>query len=654
MTGPTQTGGDASAGSTDSAAQPPGRSGQSRCVTAGAVRASEPDDWGVVVDWVDANQQPQSVSAATVEALRKVIGRPPADLESRAPIVSRPGRDLGLGSVEVDCEDGQVRRADGVLPADFPLGYHRLRTPQGHQRRLIVSPGRCWLPDGWRAWGWGVQLYAARSRHSWGIGDLADLRSLREWADQLGAGFLMLNPLHAAAPTPQQQASPYLPVTRRFRSPLYLRVEEVPGADRVDLASLAERGRALNAEALIDRDAVWALKREALERIFEEGAISSHFSGWRARQGKPLQDFATWCALTEVHGPDWRTWKASLQHPDNATVTGFAAKSQERVTFHAWLQWLLDVQLKEASGDLAVIQDLPIGVDGGGADAWAWQEQLADGAHVGVPPDFFNSAGQDWGSPPLVPWRLREDGYQAFVESIRATMAGGGGLRIDHVMGLFRLWWVPVGATPPDGAYVRFPSDDLLDIVALESSRARAVVVGEDLGTVEPGVREALAEHGMLSYRLLWFEERKPVAWPEQSMAAVTTHDLPTVAGLWTGADLAEQRSYLRDRGAELERGREQLLERLSAATGLLPSAEPEQAVLAAHRLLAEAPSTLLCATLEDAVLAEQRPNLPGVPERPNWCLPLPLTIEELVESPHARSVAQSLGAAASRITKSP
>lgn len=607
------------------------------------MQASEPDDWGIVVDWVDANQQQQTVSAATVEALRKVIGRPPADRDSRAPIVSRPGRDLGLGSVEVRCEDGRTRRVDGVLPADFPLGYHQLRTPLGHERRLIVSPGRCWLPYGWRAWGWSVQLYAVRSRRSWGIGDLADLRSLREWAERLGAGFLLVNPLHAAAPTMPQQTSPYLPVTRRFRSPLYLCVEEVPGADGVDLSDLAERGRGLNAHGLIDRDAVWALKLEALERIFEPSASSSDFSGWQLGQGKPLQEFATWCALAEQHGPDWRSWDASLRHPDNAAVARFAAKARGRVTFYVWLQWLLDVQLRAASGDLAVIQDLPIGVDGGGADAWAWQEQVADGAQVGVPPDFFNSAGQDWGSPPLVPWRLREDGYRAFVESVRATMVGGGGLRIDHVMGLFRLWWVPVGASPTAGAYVRYPSDDLLDIVALESSRARAIVVGEDLGTVEPGVREALAEHAMLSYRLLWFEDREPAAWPAQSLAAVTTHDLPTVAGLWTGADLAEQRRYLPDRAAELERGREQLLARLEVPPGLSPSAGPLQAVEAAHRSLAAAPSTLLCATLEDAVLAEQRPNMPGVPGRPNWCLRLPLTIEELVESASARSLAETL-----------
>lgn len=608
---------------------------------------AQPDEWGVIADWQDSSQHWQTVPVTSVQTLREVIGRPPGDHESRAPIVTRPGRDLGLGSVEVCCEDGRRRQVDGVLPGDFPLGYHRLTTQQGRERSLIVSPGRCWLPDGWRSWGWAVQLYAARSRESWGIGDLGDLRLLCEWSQRLGAGFLLVNPLHAAAPTYPQPTSPYLPATRRFRSPLYLRIEDVPGAAIVGLSDLAQAGRALNANASIDRDAVWGLKREALERISSAVGMSSEFFAWRESQGRSLQDFATWCALAERHGPDWRAWDSSLQHPTTDAVADFAETEADRVTFFGWLQWLFDRQLRNAGGGLALIQDLPIGVDQGGADAWAWQEQLADGARVGAPPDSFNSAGQEWGSPPLVPWRLRENGYQAFVESVRATMAGGGGLRIDHVLGLFRQWWVPTGEPPADGAYVRFPSDDLLDIVALESARAKAIVVGEDLGTVGPGVREAMADRAILSYRVLWFEDGSPDDWPDQSMAAVTTHDLPTVAGLWTGADLAEQQRHLPGRTEQLERSRDLLLQRLRSA-GLASSSTPEQAVLAAHRLLATAPSTLVCATLEDAALAEQRPNLPGVSNRPNWCLPLPLTIEEIVESATARSLVQALQAAVS------
>jgi len=610
-----------------------------RCVTTEDLRA--PDQWGIHLHWVDAHDQPRRLSHATVRRLREVIGAPPDDLELRAPIVTRPGRDLGVGRCEVVCEDGSIRTVDRRLPDDFPLGYHRLRVPGGRERRLIVSPGRCWLPEGWRAWGWTVQLYATRSRQSWGIGDLADLRSLRSWAVETGAGFLLVNPLHAVAPTSPQEPSPYLPATRRFRNPVYLRVDDVPGGEAAGSHGLATDG-------LIDRDAVWRAKRAALEQAFagwaeSDGADRREFDTWRAEQGTSLEGFAVWCVLAEQHGPDWREWAPAVQQPGNDAVRRVAEERAERVTFFAWLQWHLDRQLRAATGDLPVIQDLPIGVDGGGADAWAWQETLAGGVSVGAPPDVFNAAGQSWGSPPLIPWRLRAADYEPFIESIRATMAGAGGVRIDHVMGLFRLWWIPEGSSPVDGAYVRYPSDDLLDIVALESQRARAIVVGEDLGTVEPGVREALAEHAILSYKLLWFEDDDPAEWPVSALAAVTTHDLPTVAGLWTGGDMIEQADTTGVPVEELEGGRDELLARLDRS-GLPETATAEEAVVAAHAWLGRSPSVLVSATLEDAVVQERRPNILGTTtERPNWCLPLPVLVEDLPDHPTVVAVAEAL-----------
>ena len=605
--------------------------------------AQHVDRWGIQLEWVDADDEPQTIADDVVRTLRQAIGEPPDDLDSRAPVVTRPGRDLGLGPVEVVCEDGERRRVDGMLPDDFPLGYHRVLTADGHDRLLVVSPGRCWLPEGWRAWGWTVQLYATRSRGSWGFGDLADLGAVREWAQALGAGFLLVNPLHAVAPTLPQEASPYLPVTRRYRNPLYLRVEEVPGADRVDLSRFAEQGTTLDDHRIIDRDAVWRLKVAALEQVFASGVSDDPvFVRWRAAAGRSLEEFALWCALAEEHGPSWQDWPPDLRDPHGEGVLAFAEKHSDRVTFHAWLQWLLDEQLRTARGDLTVIQDLPVGVSGGGADAWAWQGVMAAGVRVGAPPDAFNAAGQDWGSPPLTPWRLRLAEYGPFIESIRATMAGGGGVRIDHVMGLFRLWWVPEGADPADGAYVRYPSEEMLDIVALESHRARSVVVGEDLGTVEPGVREALAAHDMLSYRLLWFEEDDPEQWPAKALAAVTTHDLPTVAGLWSGSDLEEQADYTDEPRERLEHGREQLLRRLQAA-GVATGDSPAAAVEAVHGLLGRAPCTLLAATLDDAVAEPCRPNMPGVVERPNWTLSLPVPVEDLPHHPTATSVAAIL-----------
>jgi len=547
------------------------------------------------------------------------------------PLVTRPGRDLGLGPVgpvEVECEDGTLRQVDGTLPDDFPLGYHRLRTLDGDERRLIVSPGRCWLPDGLREWGWAVQVYALRSAGSWGIGDLADLRAVREWAQSVGAGFLLVNPLHAAAPTLPQQDSPYLPVTRRFLNPIYLRVDEVPGAERVNLAPYEARGRALDVADEIDRDAVWQLKRAALRAVFDAG-MSDEAERWCLGRGEALQGFATWCAVAGVYGPDWRDWPDDLHRPDSAGVARFVVKHTHEVRFHGWLQWALDAQLRRAIGEMTVLQDLPVGVDGGGADAWLWQDVLADGVLIGAPPDAFNAGGQVWGSPPLDPSRLQLAGYEPFVQSVRATIGGSGGIRIDHVMGLFRLWWVPDGESPAKGAYVRYPSDDLLDIVALESHRARAIVVGEDLGTVEAGVRAELTDRQVLSYKLLWFEDTDPASWPELSLAAVTTHDLPTVAGVWTRADPVDE---FRDR--------------LIDDTGLDHAASVEEAVRAAHELVARAPSMLLSATLEDAVGAPLRPNVPGTTDPANWRRRLPVTVEDLPTCLGANAIASLLGAA--------
>jgi 4-alpha-glucanotransferase len=613
--------------------------GKDRRVTSTAPKPLPTTDaWGIDASWLDALDEEHTVAAATIDRLREVIGTPPEDLLERAPIVVRPGDALEVDEAEVECEDGLTRHVDGELPEDFPLGYHRLRTPDGRVRRLIVSPGRCWLPEGWRAWGWAVQLYATRGRDSWGIGDLGDLRTLREMAQAQGAGFVLVNPLHAVAPTPGQEDSPYLPATRRFRNPIYLRVAEVPGADAVD--GEADAGRALGGGELIDREAVWALKRRVLQRVFDAGSDDQPFRDWWWHQGQPLMDWATWCTLADEHGPDWHTWPKELQDPRGEAVAGYAAGHEREVAFHAWLQWLLDVQLRAATEGITVIQDLPIGVAGGGADAWAWQDVLAQGVTVGAPPDAFNALGQDWGSPPLVPWRLQAADYEPFIQSIRATMAGAGGLRVDHVMGLFRLWWVPADGSAADGAYVRYPYEDLLDIVALESHRAQAIVVGEDLGTVEDGVREAMAEHGILSYKLLWFEDDEPAQWPAEAMAAVTTHDLPTIPGLWTGADLVEQREYGLGTEAELERARVHLLGRLN---GLPSGASPAEAVEAAYRRLATAPCALISATLDDALGVERRPNMPGAKDRPNWRLPLPVPTEELAGHPGVRAVARVL-----------
>jgi 4-alpha-glucanotransferase len=606
------------------------------------------DAWGVDDGYIDTGGAWRPTGPEARARLRAAMG--PIDEESSAAgsLVHRRGQPVPAveGAADLALEDGAVLRVNGALPPDLPLGYHEIRPLDGRSaRRLVVAPARCHLPEGLRAWGWAVQLYALRSRGSWGMGDLADLRKLAEWSRALGAEAIILNPLHAVLPLVPQEPSPYFPSSRRYRNPLYLRVEEVPGAAeaRLELDRLAAQGRALADVRRIDRDAVFRLKMAALETLWAGGERTDEgLTGYRAREGRALEEFATFCVLVERHGAGWKQWPASYRHPASPAVARFAAEHAERVTFHAWLQWQLDEQLAQAGRALRLVTDLAIGFDGEGADAWAWQDVLAQGVTVGAPPDEFAHEGQDWGTPPFIPHRLRAHGYQPFVETVRAGFRHAGGMRIDHVMGLFRLFWVPGGGMARAGAYVRYPTEDLLAILALESERARALVVGEDLGTVAPGVRERLAAERILSTRVLLFEPT-PEGYPPLSLAAITTHDLPTVRGLWTGSDLREQASVGL---APNVAGTAALRERLRELTGLGDEAATDAVTLAVHRRLAEAPSAVIVATLDDALGVAERPNLPGttISHRANWALALPSTLEEIEEDPRPRAVARMLG----------
>ncbi len=553
------------------------------------------------------------------------------------------------GPAEVTLEDGTLLQDLGELPWDLPLGYHTLQPLDGGPTtRLIVTPHRC--PEALRAWGWATQLYAMRSRESWGMGDLADLARLAHWTTSLGGGVVMLNPLHANPPIPEQEPSPYFATSRIWRNPLYLRVEHVPGWAGLgdDLRRAANAGRALGADRLIDRAAVFLLKYRALEKLFEQfetdadTADRTTFDAFTRTQGVGLDRFATYSALAERHGARYCDWPGGLQHPDGLAVAAFARREAARVRFHAWLQWLVDRQLAAAgTAGAKLIGDLAVGFEPDGADAWVYQDLLARGCRVGAPPDNFNAGGQDWGLPPFVPWKLRASGYEPLIATLRATLAHVGGLRIDHVMGLFRLYWIPPGAEASSGAYVRYPAHELLDILALEATRADAFVVGEDLGTVEDEVREEMQARNLLSNRLLLFEPRPTTEFPEQALAAITTHDLPTLAGLWTGFDLAEQRKIL---PTPNEEGDAWFSSRVSGATGRGSDAPVSDLIVAAHEALAKAPSMLVVGTLDDACAVPERPNLPGtIDERPNWRLALPLVLEEIEADPVAQRVAAAL-----------
>ncbi|MDQ3953529.1 MAG: 4-alpha-glucanotransferase [Actinomycetota bacterium] len=603
---------------------------------------ADPRAWGIAPGYVDARKRWKDAPPETIAAVLEAMGAA-GDAPPESPVVvARQGADADLGdAVEVRFEDGGSARVDGALPPDAPPGYHRLVGRDGAERDLILSPGRCYLPQGLRAWGWAVQLYSARSSRSWGMGDLGDLGDLARWARGTGADVLLVNPLHAPQPGPQQP-SPYFPSSRRWRNPLYVRVEDVPGAgERLDdLSDLAAQGRKLNAGDRIDRDEVYRLKMEALERLWSARPDDDELHRFRARHGSSLTDFATYMALVEHHGGGPSSWPAEHRDPASPVVTRFRVDNEERVLFHEWVQWLLERQLLAAAGEIGIVHDLAIGVDPEGADAWLWGDVFAGGVTVGAPPDLFNSHGQNWGLPPFDPWRLRAASYRPYVETLRANLTGAAGIRVDHVLGLFRLFWIPEGAGPADGTYVRYPYEDLLDVLALESHRAGAFVVGEDLGTVEDVVPEQMQARDMLSHRLLWFDER-PEDYPELALAAVTNHDLPTVAGMWTGDDLQEQRDLGIDPNEEAEAD---VRARFREATGLPGDAPPADAVKAAYALLGKAPSAVVVATLEDALEVRRRPNQPGtLDERPNWSIPLPVRIDELGERPLVNDVARTI-----------
>jgi 4-alpha-glucanotransferase len=575
-------------------------------------------------------------------------------------------------------EDGSRRSLSGELPGDLAPGWYRLTGEVG-ESTVVVAPPR--VPAASPAWGWMLQLYAVRSRRSWGIGDLADLRDFVRWtAERHGAGAVLLNPLHAPAPTHPVQPSPYTPSSRRFANPLALAVTELDAYRRADPDTRAEVD-ALRVAAdtpRIDNDLVWAAKRSALELLWRaEGrpdgtASDGRTSGGTASDGTAsdgtasdaLRDFATWCALAERHGGRWSRWPAELRDPRSPAVAAARRELAPRVAFHAWVQRQCATQLaavrdtaREAGMTVGVLHDLAVGVDPDGADAWALADVLATGVTVGAPPDPFSPRGQDWGLPPWRPDRLAATGYAGFREMLRAVLAHADGLRIDHVAGLWRLWWVPPGDTPDRGTYVYYDPTAMLAVLALEAHLAGAVVIGEDLGTVEPEVTAALAEQEMLGCAVSWFARDEsvpgnpllaPDRWPERAVASISTHDLPTAAGFLRGSQVTARAELglLDDVPAERATAAAQRAELITLlrAEGLLTGPDPAErdVILAMHRLLAATPCRLKLVSPYDVLAEPRQPNLPGtVDEYPNWRLPLPVTLEELMADPRVTEIVE-------------
>lgn len=601
-------------------------------------------------------------------------------LEARRPI---GGRDIDCLSLS--------------LPS-LPAGYHELHleeTSVGAHMPLIVAPPRCYLPpslaEGRNCWGLAAQLYSIKSARNWGIGDFSDLRSLAEWGAGLGADALGVNPLHALFPSSPENASPYSPNSRLFRNALYLDVAAI-----ADDAECAEARRLTRSAAfadalasardapLVDYTAVSRLKYEALEVLYAAfrakciarpgDARGAAFRRFRADGGAQLHRFAVFQALSGTFGGnDWTRWPTAYRDPASASVAAFSNERAERVGFFQYLQWQADLQFaaaasraKEAGMAIGLYGDVAVSIDPAGADHWSRQNIFAGEARIGAPPDPFSAQGQEWGVVPMNPLRLRDDAYADFIALLRANMRHAGALRIDHVIGLQRSFWVPAGAPASEGAYVAYPLEDLLGILALESHRNECLVVGEALGTVPEGFRPRMERENVLSYRVLYFEaehgrQRRPDDYPRMAAACVATHDLATLKGFWHGADLdARQRlghflSAEADLRARDGRAHDKwLLLRALADEELLPPGLDTDRLgdidmtpalaLAVHAYLARSTACLFMVQLDDLIGEEHQVNLPGtVDEYPNWRRRLSMSLEAMIADPALRDMARTI-----------
>jgi 4-alpha-glucanotransferase len=514
-------------------------------------------------------------------------------------------------------EDGADIGVHHHLPGDLPVGYHALHPVNGSPgTTVVVHPERC--PEAPRAWGVAAQAYALWGEQTWGVGDLRDVATLGCEAADRGAGVLLLSPLHAPAPTTDQENSPYSPSSRCWWNPLLLPIDEPRPAELTP-----------DPARLIDRDAVWVAKRAALWRMFEQERADPGWREWAGHIGRGLDLFGAWGALAERHGAGWQAWPSAVREPGPSVLAHVYADDElaAAAEFHIWCQWRLHGQLQQLApgrGPIGLIGDMAVGFTPQGFDAWRFQHLLAAGdVRIGAPPDLLAPDGQNWGLPPLVPWKTRAARYEPLIDTLRAVFTGMAGIRIDHVMGLFRQYWtLPEGG----GAYVHFPADELLAIVSVEAHRAGAFVIGEDLGTVPPEVPPAMRSRGMLGTRVVVLDELPPAEWPDGCVATLTTHDLPTMAGVMTGDGPDEMRERL-----ALALGADGAAAAIAGVRADDDAPAMRQRLIdALHRSLIDSPARLRLVTTDDLCGTPLRENVPGTVGPPNWCRSLPHPVHDL------------------------
>ena len=673
---------------------------------------------GIAVEWNDYAGQPHVVAPGTLQRILDALGLPSASRSDLLASRRQLGRRSGVATLPplVTAIAGRPTRLDvganEPLPARLILASRgrndvslvpvrgRLRLPAitepGYHRLLIedrdivvaVAPSRCHsiddaVPDA-RLWGIAAQVYSLRRHGDGGIGDAAGITALAEAAGRGGADALALSPLHALFAAAPERFGPYSPSSRLLLNPLYAAPTLVFGEQRVANA-IAETGLAatfceLESAKLIDWPGASEAKLRLLEHLFvgfvsesaSDNALHADFNQFRADGGSLLTQHAVFETLFAVQSAagvnDWRQWPVDLRDPSSATVDVFAASNDATVRFHCFLQWLADRSLAvaqtralETGMRIGLIADLAIGLDPTGSQAWSRQGDVLGGMSIGAPPDLFNPRGQNWGLTGFSPRALVNGGFAPFLATVRAALRHAGGLRIDHAMGMTRLWLIPDGADPADGAYVDYPLADLLRLLALESHRHEAVVVGEDLGTVPAGFRETLDTAGLHGMRVLWFERSsrrflRPDEWDHSAVAMTTTHDLPTVAGWWHGTDIMVRAECNRlgvgvqesDVMAERAEDRAQLWRAFvdaGVADGLAPLPDDTPRVVdAALSFVAGTDSPLVLAPLEDVLGMEEQPNLPGtIDEHPNWRRRMQQDAGALLDEPQAAGRVRAL-----------
>lgn len=590
-------------------------------------------------------------------------------------------------------EDGQELLP---LPAGLPLGYHslevELRNAAGEIRRgkqrLILAPDRAYLPErlttGGLLAGIAISLYGVRSERNWGAGDFTDLEQFVQWAAKdLGVSIVALNPLHAIHNREPYNTSPYLPLASFYRNYLYLDIERIPEmqhsrAAQTLLARDEVQGaiEGLRASDLVDYEGVARLKRSFLKLLFREflrrewrlGTERARaFESYIAAEGDLLDRFANYCTLDEVlHSKDrnlwiWPDWPGPFRDPGSEETRETARQHWRRVLYHKWVQWQIDEQLRQvqaaakaAGMEVGLYHDLALATDSCGADLWAHRGFFAQGCRVGSPPDDFAPEGQDWAFPPPLPEAHRRNGYELFAQTIRKNSRHGGALRIDHFMRFYRLFWIPDGLPAREGTYVREPFEDLMRVLALESVRGRFMVIGEDLGTCPPEVREGMARYGVLSYKLFYFEkgpdglQRPPAEFPHLALVSSTTHDLPTLAGFWGGRDiearmaagLASGEVWRQHQWDQRRVEKRRMVETLKR-DGFLPADFPLEASdwpeltgelhNAVIGWLCSTPSAVMLLNEEDLTKETEQQNLPGTTsQHPNWKRKMKLSMEDL------------------------